>query len=204
MNNINKITKILGVTFVLAASGNALAATVNSTASVTVTNVVTITEDAALNFGSVRATADVTVNAAVLVLDSATGAVSAGTDIGTPTNAALSSLSAGNAGSYTVSDAANFTQITLTLPADDTVYLTATGVPSTNPRFAVNTFEATVFGGTNDGLDATTPANLVTDNTGSVSFNVGAELVTDIRTTGIVETYIDAAYEGSYAVTVTY
>jgi len=204
MKNLNTITKVLGATFVLAACSTASAATVTSTASVTVSNVITLTEDAALTFGSVRATADVTANAAALTLDAATGVLTSGTAIGTVANAAISSLSVGNAGSYTVSDAANFSPINLTLPADDVVYLTATGVPSTNPRFAVNGFKATVFGGTNDGADAETNTNLVTDNTGAVSFNVGATLYTDIRTTGIVETYIDEDYSGAYAIVVTY
>ena len=59
MSNLNKITKILGATFVLAASTSALAAeTRSATATVEVLNAFTMTVDTALDFGIVRATAD--------------------------------------------------------------------------------------------------------------------------------------------------
>ena len=107
MNSLNKTAKILGVTIVLTASGITSAATVSSSATVTVNNVITLTEDVALNFGSVRASADLVAGAgAVLVLNSDTNVISGGTPVGTVVTAELFSLSTGNAGSYTISDAA--------------------------------------------------------------------------------------------------
>jgi len=200
MNNLNKIAKFLSVTIVLAASGTTSAATINSSATVTVNNVILLTEDAALNFGSVRATAEMTAAiGAVLILDPATGVISAGANVGTATTAELSSLSAGNAGSYSVSDAATFTELTLTLPST-AITLAASSVPTSNPVFTVDNFTATVVG---TGQDATLPTNLITDATGAVSFNVGASLGTDLSA-NTTTTYIDADYTGSYTITVVY
>jgi len=203
MNNLNKITKVLGLTLVLAASSNALAATVNSTATVEVKNIVTLTEDATLNFGSVRATADDSnvANFATLLLNPADGTLApVATAVGT---SALTSLSAGNPGTYTISDAANFTPMTLTLPAAATT-LIASGVPATTPTFTVDDWTATVSGGPNDGTDAETATNLTTDATGAVTFNVGATLSTIKSAAGTATAYLDANYEGSYAIKVEY
>ncbi|MEY8213580.1 MAG: hypothetical protein RPR97_03745, partial [Colwellia sp.] len=59
MNNLNKITKILGATFVLVVSTQTYAAkSVISSADVTVQNIFNVVEVTPLTFGTVRANAD--------------------------------------------------------------------------------------------------------------------------------------------------
>jgi len=203
MNNLNKITKILGVTFVLVASSNAMAATAPSTVTATVQNAFLLGEDTALDFGTVRATADPVgvANIATLVLaaDGTTSTAAVG-------NSNMTQLLPGSVGAFTVTQAAPFTNLTITFPADFT--LTATGAPPTSPIFDVLNADwtAIVRGGANDGAvyaDAGPgTGNLQTDNLGSVSFDVGTSLKTDTAVT--TTTYIDAPYVGSYTMTVDY
>lgn len=199
MQNLNKITKILGATFILVGSCNVLAETLNSTATTTVQNAFTLTETTALDFGTVRAVADPTggINIAQLVLapdgTSTTPAV-----VG---NSALTLLTAGSAGVISVTGAAAFTNLTVTFPANFT--LTATGAPPTSPTFEVLNADwvGTVVGGANDGATYA-GANLQTDSAGVVGMNFGTTLKTD--SVASTTAYIDAAYTGNYVLTVVY
>lgn len=203
MNNLNKITKILGVTFVLAASNTVYASTAPATATATVQNAFTLTEDTALDFGTVRATADNTgaLNIAAIIL-AADGSVTTSA-VG---NASLTQLSPGSVGQFSVSGAAAFTDLVITFPPDFT--LTAAVAPPGSPIFDVLAADwvAIVRGGVNDGVAynaAVGSENLQTDNTGAVSFDAGTSLKTD-ATVGSTGNYIDDVYNGTYTMTVDY
>ena len=199
MKNLNKITKILGVTFVLAASGVASAATVSSTATATVQNAFTITEDTELSFGTIRATAEpLGTNVATLVL-AADGSV---TTPAPGVNSALTQLLPGSVGQFSISNAAAYTNLTITDPSD--FELTNGTAPGTSPTFDVTTFTYIIRGGANDGAayTGTTTGALQTDATGAVSFDMGATLSTDSDTSST--SYIDADYTGTYNMLVSY
>jgi hypothetical protein len=207
MNNLNKITKILGATLVLTASSytsNALAASVNSTATTTVQNAFVLTEDTALDFGTVRATQDASggTNISKLKLSSSDGTITLTADpAGTST---LSQLSAGSVGQFTVSGAAAYVDLKIVVPG--TFNLSNATAPSTSPDLVVTLPEFTVRGGANDGdayVATTGNENLQTDSTGTVSFDLGATLSTDTATDTTTQ-YIDDVYSGTYAIEVTY
>ena len=181
MNNLNKITKILGATFVLVASTQAYAAkSVISSADVTVQNIFNVVEVSALTFGTIRANADpsgVVANVASLAINSnGTAAVTAGAN-----NAAITALVAGAPGSYTIDSAAPFTDLTITFPAANIKLVNGTAPPS-SAEFTINSasWEALVNSGANTGnaYVAATP-NLQTDASGNAAFTVGAALDTE-------------------------
>jgi hypothetical protein len=198
MFNQNKITKILGATFILVSSNSVLAETVNSTASVTVTNAFTLEETTPLSFGSVRAIAQADgANVATLVLatDGTTTTTAEGTAI-------ITSLSAATAGVFTVSLAAPFTDLTVTFPPD--FEMTSSSAPSTSPVFdvAVGDWVGLVTGGADDGTEIVTAETMQTDSLGGVVLSVGTTLSTDnaITTTA----YVDTDYTATYTITVDY
>ncbi|MCP4320540.1 MAG: hypothetical protein GY787_01515 [Alteromonadales bacterium] len=199
MNNLNKITKILGVTFVLSASASTFAQTVNSTVTVGVQNAFTVTETTPLDFGTVRATADATnaANFALLVL-SPNGTYTPGAAVGA---SAISSLVPGTAGEFAISGAASFTNLTVTYPVDDADVLTTAGAPPLSPNFTIVSWNGIVVGGSNDGAVATN--NVQTDNTGAVGIKIGATLKTD-KTTTNTGAYIDAPYSAAYTFDISY
>ncbi|CUB02498.1 DUF4402 domain-containing protein [Marinomonas fungiae] len=180
-------------------SSNALALeSLNSDATVIVNNAFTLAETAEMTFGSIRATADTTNTATAsltLPADGSAGAVTAGT----PADANIVVISAGTPASFAVTNAAPFTTLTLTLPSSAITLATAGGTA----EFTVDTFNAIIRGGQNDG-DAYTSGtpNLRTDASGAVSFDVGATLHTDATTPAT--DYLDGTYTGSYQVQVDY
>lgn len=201
MFNPNKITKILGATFVLVSSNSVFAEQVTTaTVTTTVQNAFTLVETTPLNFGTVRAVADNTgaANIAILTLSPA-GAIVPTAGVA---NSALTSLGGANAGVFTVSGAASFTNLTVTFPADFT--LTNGAAPPGSPVFDVLQADwvGTIVGGANDGVTYA-GGNMQTDVTGAVALNVGTQLKTDsaVGTTG---QYLDAAYTGTYTMDISY
>ena len=196
--NHNRITKVLTATFLTVVSAQSLAATAPATASVTVQNTFTLTEDTALSFGTVRATADPNgvANFASLIL-----AADGTTSTATVGNSSMTQLAAGSVGQFTVTNAAPFTNLTITFPPD--FELQNGTAPPGSPNFDIfqADWTAIVRGGANDGV-AYTPSNLQTDVTGTVSFDAGTSLKTDATVT--TSAYIDAAYTGNYTMTVDY
>lgn len=205
MSNLNKITKVLGASFVLAASTNALAAeTATATATVSVLNAFTLTADTALDFGTIRATADDAgdgTNIATLVMSADPGAAAAS---GTTNNAAeITVLTAGSPAEFSVSGVAAFSNLTVTLPVVESS-LVASGLPGTAADFTINTFTAFITSGGNSG-SAYSASNLQADNTGAVTFNVGATLSTDDAGSAVTQNYQDSvAYTGTFDVEVDY
>ena len=199
MFNPNKITKILGATFILVSSNSALAATASGTATVTVQNTFTLTQTTALSFGTIRAVAqsDGANVSTLVVLPDGTSTV---TDDG---SAEITSISPATPGAFAVSGAAPFVDLQIVFPA--TFELAFASAPPTSPRFQIpNTgWSAEIIGGANDGLAYNTGTpNLTTDNTGAVAFTVGATLTTDNATTS--GSYLDETYTGTYTMTVNY
>ncbi|WP_281560439.1 DUF4402 domain-containing protein [Thalassomonas sp. RHCl1] len=197
--NHNRITKVLTATFLTAMSAQPFAATLSdATISVTVQNAFDLVEDTELSFGTIRATADPAgTNVATLAI-AADGSVTATPD----NNATITQLTAGSVGQFTVSNAATFTDLTITFPGAATTLDNAIA-PPTSPDFTVDTWVAIVRGGANDGVAYNAGApNLQTDNTGTVSFDVGATLSTDANVT--TSAYIDDVYDGDYTITVDY
>lgn len=199
MFNPNKITKILGATFVLVSSNFVLAETVSdASVSVTVQNAFSLVETTALSFGSVRAIAQADgANVAFLTLDPD------GSTTTTPDGtAAITALTAATAGVFTVSGAAPFTDLTVTFPAD--FELISAGAPPTSPTFDILNADwlGDITGGADDGTQIADGATMQTDGTGDVVLTVGTKLTTDgdASTTA----YLDAAYTANYTMDISY
>jgi hypothetical protein len=200
MFNPNKITKILGATFVLVSSNSLLAETVSTaTVSATVQNAFSLVETTALDFGTVRASAEAGgTNVGTLVLNP-----NGSTTVTSSANAAITSLGTPVPGVFTVSGAAPFTDLFVTFPGDFS--LTTAGAPPTSPTFDIPTGSWTglITGGANDGATLASTTNIMqTTSTGGVVLTVGATLTTDADASS--SPYIDAAYTGTYTMTVNY
>jgi hypothetical protein len=204
MNNLNKITKILGVTFVLASSSVIAEETATGTSTVEVLNAFSFVADTTLDFGTIRAAADSTAAAdvATLVMSPDPLAVAA---TGTSVNLAeITVLTAGTPAEFTVSGVSNFANLTITLPVVETV-MTASGLPGTAANFSINTFTAYITSGGNINTAYASAGDLQADNTGTATFNVGATLSTDDGAAAITQAYQDGiAYEGTFDVIVDY
>ncbi|AXT72115.1 DUF4402 domain-containing protein [Vibrio natriegens] len=172
------------------------------TASVEVKNTLDIVETTSLNFGTIAAVAgsDDT-NAATLVLDPSTGEVTAKAtaDSGSITPIDKTNVSPGT---FTVSNAARYTNLNITLPKDaDTIELKMENAAPESLKFTLGKFTAYA----NDKaveLDATTGAGKArTDENGNLVLLVGATLNTQ---KGGDASYDDAVYSGTYDVTIKY
>ncbi|MFT6689672.1 MAG: hypothetical protein ACJAXH_000177 [Colwellia sp.] len=208
MFNPNKITKILGATFILVSSNAALAATAPGTVQVTVQNTFNLTETQVLSFDTVRASNDNTssANFASLIItpngtdsptitttEAVTGSAAAITSLGTPTMAI-----------FTVDAAAPFTDLTVTYPGDFT--LTTTGVPTGAAVFNIlsASWNGIVVGGNDDGNSITGGSQVETDSLGGIVMQIGTSLDTDILGAATTSGYVDQAYNGTYTMTVAY
>ena len=172
------------------------------TASVEVKNTLDIVETTSLNFGTIAAVAgsDDT-NAATLVLDPSTGEVTAKAtaDSGSITPIDKTNVSPGT---FTVSNAARYTNLNITLPKDaDTIELKMENAAPESLKFTLGKFTAYA----NDKaveLNATTGAGKArTDENGNLVLLVGATLNTQ---KGGDASYDDAVYSGTYDVTINY
>jgi hypothetical protein len=204
MNNLNKITKILAATFVLATSTIAMADQVaTGTATVEVLNTFAFSATSSLDFGVIRATADSTAAGDVATL-LMSGDPAATATPGTTVNlAAITVLTEGSPAEFTVSGVANFANLTIVVPVTATV-MTASGLPGTAANFSVNSFTAWITSGGNTGLYSGTN-KLLADNGGAATFNVGATLTTDDAAAAITQGYEDGiAYSGTFDVTIEY
>ncbi len=199
---MNKIILASSAVVVALTSVSSYAESVVSSASVTVQNALTLTEVAGLDLGTIRATADpLGVLLAEIIIDSDGVTAPATSTTGAP--AVIQSLVDGAPASYTVSGAANFASLTVTLPPAGGIAIT-NGAPA-GAQFTIDDFEGTLTVA-NDTTVALTNAGggivATADATGNLAFNVGATLTTDATvTTGA---YADSAYTGSYTVDVSY
>lgn len=183
--------------------------TVTSTATVTVSNAFDLVETQPITFGTITAIGynyqstgnSGTLQARVTIPATGAGATSgtvgaADTDPG-DTDSSISILTPGQRGLYDISNAAPFTALTVTLPASTT--LSAPSAPPTNGEFILDNFTAV-------DTDGNTPitTSITTDATGAAQIGLGAQLLTEVPAATGTLTYIDATYEGSYTLTVSY
>lgn len=220
MHNLNKITKILGASLVLAASNAAMAEDVNVPVNAVIDNTIDFTVLGTLDFGTLRATPSTVVNeCAVLVLpadsadpiSSALVAVSEANDLcaGGLVNAVVQ-----NVGGvivrpeFTVTGLAQFTTLNLFVPArgaGDDIYLSQGGDPAAASVLEVVDFTIQQTNATPGPIAITkaTGAGLITaDATGDITFTLGATLVTDGRASSL--DYVNQPYTGAFDVEVTY
>ena len=172
------------------------------TASVEVRNTLDIVETASLNFGTIAAVAGSdNTNVATLVLDPSTGEVTA---TATADSGSITPIDKTNVspGTFTVSNAARYTNLNITLPKDaDTIELKMENAAPESLKFTLGKFTAYA----NDKaveLNATTGAGKArTDENGNLVLLVGATLNTQ---KGGDASYDDAVYSGTYDVTIKY
>jgi hypothetical protein len=204
MNNLNKITRILGTVLVLATSSSAMAdQDATGKATIQVLNTFEFLAVSDLDFGIVRATADDTSagDVATLLISGDPTVTSIATDVNL---AKLTVLTEGSPAEFTVAGVAAFANLTITLPSS-TITLVASGLPGTAANFKVGTFTAWLTSGGNTGLYDGASNKLLADNSGNATFNVGATLTTDEAGDLITQGYEDdIPYAGSFDVTIEY
>ncbi|ATD03928.1 MULTISPECIES: hypothetical protein [Pseudoalteromonas] len=167
-------------------------------ASVTVQNAFTFTNDAGLNFGTIRATADPAgTTTATIVMPANPGADPVATD---GTNASIAELVRGERALFSVSGVAPFGTLTLD-SSGITGNVNAVTAPPGTPKFTIGTPTFWLLtGGAGTGALFTT--TLQVDATGAATFNMGATLTTDAAVT--TSAYIDGEYRGTFALTLDY
>ena len=198
MIKMNKIATGLAASVLLVSVAQAQE-TVNSQATATVQNAFTLEETTAITFGTLRATAGATGDAATLVI-SANPTVAA---VSTPggTVASLDILEEGAPGEYAVSGVSPFSSLTIDMPSDTDVVLVGASLPAGSPTLIASAWNAYVLTGPNENT-VYASSNLRADAGGVVTFSVGATLTTEIVTAAAA--YLDAEYSASYDITVSY
>ncbi len=172
-------------------------------ASVEVKNTLDIVETASLNFGTIAAVAgDEAV--ATLTLDPATGDVTSGISATSTTGTAgkITSIDKTNVspGTFTVSNAAQYTDLNIVLPTVASKLKMDNAAPE-SLMFTLEDFTAA----SNDKVVALTDGKgkARTDENGNLVLLVGATLKTEKVASG-TEPYLDQQYSGEYAVTISY
>jgi hypothetical protein len=186
---------------------------VTSTASVIVSNAFDFVETQPITFGTVTAigytnsSSGVAGDIRAFVTVPADGsAPSASATTGTSdtdpddNDASITLLSAGARGLYDISNAAPFTDLTVTLPTS--VAVSAPSAPPSNGQFIMDTFTAV---DTSDSSVVASGGTIQTDGTGAAQLGLGARLITPaVAAAPSSLSYIDATYNGTYTITVSY
>jgi hypothetical protein len=210
----NKITKILGATFVLVSSNSVLAQESQSTtATVTVLNAFDFLKVNDLDMGTVRAGNNNSSDANFATFDLlADGTTAASGD----NNGAVIQLlgTAGTPASFTIAGVTSFAPMAVTFPSTTTTLLPASAAPTAAnfiiPAGLANVAAMTTggftvaVGGTLVTANADTTTNIATitaDGAGAAAFTVGARIMTVPSTT---RNYTDEAYTGSFTIEVDY
>jgi hypothetical protein len=215
MKNINKLSKVvaatLGTVATLGMLPQATAETVSLDATVDVLNTFSLVQDSAISFGVVRATASTdAANTAYVVLPaSPTGAITNDTTTGANSTSvpAMSVLTAGAPGQYTVSGAAAFTSLNISVDSNS-VNLVGSGIPPAKPSY-FTLGSLTMKDATNPAKSlSSTPDTLTTLADGSLVFTVGGTLTTADNADTVTDftdgNYQDGTYSGSLTLTVEY
>ena len=204
-----KLVTGLSAAMLLMGANVALAETLNVPATVTVNNAINFTFTGTLDFGQVRANADVTTAECTgLQIPAGATAAALGTPAGTTAMYTAACTAVGTSALqavggtparpvFTIAGVAPFTTLQLSLPSA-AVNLTAATGPGT-PQFQLVDFTGYKTSGTAGAVTTT----IVVDGGGGATFNVGATLITDPGTPTSTN-YQDLAYSGSFAVSVTY
>jgi hypothetical protein len=194
-NQIQKTLVLAGVT--LASCAAFAQQNETTTASVTVQNAFTLTEVDALSFGTITAVRVSGAGASTLTLN----------PDGTAENPTgnIRVLAAGAPATYTVAGAASFTDLQMSLAADS-IELSNSAAPGSNPTFDVDSF--TVTNGTatapitSGGYGTFTAGTaMTTDVNGAMTIGLGATLT---LADGADASLIDGSYEGQFTLTVEY
>jgi hypothetical protein len=207
----NKITKILGATFVLVSSNSVLAQESQSTtATVTVLNAFDFLKVNDLDMGTVRASNNIATNFATFDL------LADGTTASSEDNGAVIQLlgTAGTPASFTIAGVTSFAQMSVQFPEVVTTLLPASSAPTAAnfiiPAGLANVAAMTTggftvaVGGTLVTTNADTTTNIATitaDGAGAAAFTVGARIQT---VPDANRTYTDEAYTGSFTIEVDY
>jgi hypothetical protein len=215
MHNFNKITKVLGATFLLVGTSTAMAETLTVTTAVTVDNTIDFqTDGVSLDFGTIRATVDDSGSECVGIVVSANPAVAETSTL--TTDAASACPNAGDAvlqtvggtvtrPGFTVAGLAAFTVLDLVLPDTSSagVEMTLNPAPTGAPSLIMYDFSAYQSSGTPALISLSSGAGSITaDATGDIAFTVGATLTTDSASSTLE--YQNVGYAGSFDVEVTY
>ncbi|TPE54519.1 DUF4402 domain-containing protein [Maribrevibacterium harenarium] len=195
-----KINSKLLISLVAATcTASAIAAeSVTSTATVVVQNAFVLTENQALNFGTIRAKADTSGSTTASLIIPADGSAHSVTRTGNSISQSnIIEITAGAPATYSVSSAAPLTNLTITLPTTAIALTNNNSVAS----FTMGSFGAYITSGANSG-SAYSASNLQTDANGAVNFSVGATLTTDGSTPAA--DYTDGTFTGTYTITVSY
>ena len=196
---MNKIfTKAALAASMAVLSFGAAAESVSFQAGVTVQNAFTLTNDSALDFGTIRASADLAAaETATLVLaaNPATSPTTASTSIA---DAEIAILVPGAPASFSVSGVSPFGSLTITNPPESAISPDA--APAGTATFTLGTPTYYVLTGATPNSAATTAIQV--DANGEATFNVGATLTTDATTP--TSDYIDGTYSGSFTLELNY
>jgi len=189
---MNKIfTKAALAASMAVISFGAAAESASFQAGVAVQNAFTMTKDADLDFGTIRAKADGT-NAATLILPADPNANSS-----TPaaTDAEISILVPGTPASFSVSGVSPFATLTITDPSPADI--TPDAAPPGTPGFELDTYTYYLVSG---GASAGTVSDIQVDANGEATFNLGATLSTET----VAGSYIDGTYSGTFTLQLDY
>lgn len=181
----------------------------NFEATVTVQNAFTLTNDAPLSFGTIRASADTSAATVATMVVSANPAIKAVTTNGT--DAVITSLTPAAPATFSVSGVAAFSFLSFNL-ADAVGNITAVDpVQAGTAFFKMSDPSIRVLTGGNadtnlDLTDLSSPAGqLQVDSSGEATFSMGATLTTSSNTADSTTIdYNDGDYSGTFALTLEY
>ncbi|MBT1065216.1 hypothetical protein KJY73_16620 [Bowmanella sp. Y26] len=213
MSKLSKIAKGLSAAMLLSAVGAVQAETVSVPATVSVDNTIGFALTGTLDFGTVRATPDSTsdeCSGIVMPANPASSISAYAPGAGAPciTGAGDSEIqSVGGTPTrpqFDITGVAAFATLNVNVPSA-AVNLTTTA-PAGSPGFQLIDFTAYKSSGTPGAISLTAGAGTISvDGTGAATFTVGATLITDPTAyTLTTATYENAAYNGSFDVSVTY
>ncbi|SBS26573.1 hypothetical protein MAQ5080_00556 [Marinomonas aquimarina] len=205
---MNKLLKLSSLAALVALSGNyALAETATGNASVTVSNAFTLEETTPLSFGTIRAQVgsipssdEAAYSELSLPADGSNATVTNTASTGDGTASSINIIDPGTPGTFSVSGAAPNQVLVITPPGAFDLTTTTGGAV-----FEVSIAEADIriTSGANANRTYSSGTNdLITDDSGSVTFDVGGTLSTD--TDGNATNYRDVTYSGTYTMTVEY
>lgn len=214
MFNPNKITKILGATFVLVGTTSVMAETISVPATVTIDNTIDFQSTGTLDFGILRATVDNTatncvgiiVSANPLTANSSTllgSAAAACPNTGTAVLQAIGGTI--TRPSFTVAGLAAFTQLNITLPNTTVapVEMDLSPKPAGAPSLQLYDFSVYKSSATAGAVTLVNGVGTIdADSTGAIAFTVGATITTDAATSTL--DYQNVAYAANFDVIVTY
>ncbi len=210
MNMKKLLTKTtLAASVALLAFGATAAENASFNGTVTVQNAFTLTNDADLNFGTLRANAD-TASAAVSTIKLSANPAAASV-ITNATGATIAELVKGAPATFSVSGVSAFAFLTFDITGITGNITSVSPTPSGAAFFKVSDPSIRVLTGGNantdlDLTDLTVEAGqLQVGGTGEATFSLGATLTTSSNTADTTTSdYIDGDYSGTFALTLEY